>query len=509
MDLKKPSKDFLNEIERFTEENILNYPSSSTKEGGKVIHDALWGTQHLQAHEIELLDTPLLQRLRQIRQTAFTYLVFPSATHSRFEHTLGVVYQAQKILSALNEKGYSKLVDGYGDLVRATALLHDCGHGPLSHSSEEIYASLPDMKRLIGPGGKHEDNNPHEVLGYYIVKSESFKKYFGNLKDKWGLNIDLNLVAKIIIGDWDDPDLKYISDIINGPLDADKLDYLFRDGHFSGLPLKIDLDRLWYSLQIHYVPILKKKVRMLVLSINGVASLEQIVFSKMVLFTTLYQHHKVRTCDCMLKSIFIYCTDNDEQICNRTLKKATDFLWITDDKLFNEAQNRSKDDPLHKLIHNIVYRRLWKRALIISGPHVEKTSKSFFGYSRLKTLTLRLQKEDPALRQLAKEIWEVAKKPCELHDLWIDFPKPPPIGMADDTYVNLGTFKSPDFAKLSTIFKVDDWAEAFMQNSYRGHVFCPDDPKLREKISKAAVKVIEDKFEIKFLPSAINLCNIN
>jgi len=505
-----PTPEFISDIEKFVEEYVNNYPVSKTKDAGKVVHDALWGTQFLYAHELAILDTPLIQRLRRIKQTAFGYLIFPSATHSRFEHTLGVIFQTNKLLTALHQNPkYQKLIEGNQDLIRMAALLHDCGHGPFSHSSEEIYKFLPDIEELIGPGGEHEGCNPHEVLGYYIVKSERFKEYFNKIIVQYGRNIDIDQVADLILGSWGTPSTKYLADIINGPFDADKLDYLFRDGHFSGLPLQIDLDRLWYSVQILPVKHQEKELRMLVMSINGTTPLEQILFSKMVLFNSLYQHHKVRTCDCMLKAIYEYCTQKGETICNINLRKATDFLWLTDDKIYSEAERRPPKDELHNLIHSLKFRRLLKRALIISRTTVEDPSKDFFGYTALKKSCAELKNKDPELRELAVKIWEGAGKPCPILEIWVDLPKLPPIGAADDTYVNKGTFGSPDFVKLKDIFRVDDWAQTYAEHNWRGHVFCPDDDDIRRKISKSAQKVLEKDFSIKFNDSAFKLCKID
>jgi len=503
-----PENSFLNEIDKFVDEYINKHKIPSIGDNGKVIHDALWGTQYIYPHELAILDTPLIQRLRRIKQTAFSYLIYPSSIHTRFEHTIGVIFQSNRLFSALNEN-YSDLIKGKKDMIRMAALLHDCGHGPFSHSSEEIYKFFPDMQKIIGPGGDHEGCNPHEVLSYYIIKSDPFRTYFNKVINRYNKDINLDQIAKMILGAWDDPQNKYIADIINGPFDADKIDYIYRDGLFSGLPLKIDLDRLWYTIQIKKVSHEGHDIRMLVMSINGVTPLEQILFSKMVLFTSLYQHHKVRTCDCMLKAIIEYCKNKNIKICGRKMEKATDFLWITDDKLYAEADRRKKDDPLHKLIHDLKFRRLFKRALILSKATAEEPSRDFFGYSALKELCTDLYNKDPNLRNLAKRIWQKANKPCRLNEVWIDLPKLPPIGSADDIYVNKGTHKNPNFVKLKDIFRVDDWAQDYTEHNWRGHVFCIDDIKVREKISDAAISILEEEFNVKFNMAAKELCKID
>jgi hypothetical protein len=108
----------------------------------KIIHDALWGTFELRPHEIALLDTPLLQRLRFIRQTGAVYATYPSALHTRFEHTLGVMLQAARICGALRRRHDERRIDQVAeDTLRFAALLHDTGHGPFSHTSEQYFAS--------------------------------------------------------------------------------------------------------------------------------------------------------------------------------------------------------------------------------------------------------------------------------------------------------------------------------------------------------------------------------
>lgn len=508
-DTKELADRFDQEIEEFVNEYFNSYPVPLTDQHGKVIHDALWGTQFVQSHELALIDTPLIQRLRRIKQTAFAYLIFPSATHSRLEHSMGVLFQSDKLLKALGQNPrFKDLVNGRENLIRAAAILHDCGHGPFSHSSEEIYRYCSDMQALIGPGGIHEDCNPHEVLSYRIITSKPFKERFSEILSKYNQDIDVDKVAAMVLGNWKDPNNKYLADIINGPFDADKLDYLFRDGHFSGLPLKIDLDRLWYCVQIHSVPVSGRFVRMLVMSISGITTLEQIVFSKMVLFSSLYQHHKVRTCDCMMKAVFEFCKENGRSINDRELRKSTDFLWLTDDRIYAEADRLPKTDLLHQFIHNIKFRRLWKRALIISKATVERPSHEFFGYTRLKKFCAELKENDHELRLLAREICDFAGNPCDPLEVWIDLPKLPPIGMADDTYVNIGGQDQPEFQKLRDIFLVDDWAQNYAENNWRGHVFCPDRDDVRAKISGAAKSILEQKLSIKFNDSAQKLCKL-
>ena len=240
------------EVEDFVEYYVPK-PGLARKTSPKVVHDGLWGTLRLDPHEVALLDTPLLQRLRQIRQTGLSFLTYPSTTHSRFEHTLGVVLQVNRLGDALvhpirgQNNNDRRLNDGHVHQMRLAALLHDVGHGPFSHTSEMVYGQAPSLAEFKK---KHKNANPHETMGYLILTSRRFRSFFNKAMEanKWASQ-DINKIASAIVGDVDKK-APYVAELLNGPFDADKLDYIFRDSHFSGLPLEADLDRLWYTARI-------------------------------------------------------------------------------------------------------------------------------------------------------------------------------------------------------------------------------------------------------------------
>jgi HD superfamily phosphohydrolase len=492
-------KRLLTEIETFVEEYVLRYPVPKIRTD-KVIHDTLWGTQLLKDYEIAIIDTPLIQRLRQIRQTAFAYFTYPSSTHSRFEHTIGVISQCNKLSLALRSK-YPRLISSNTIRnIRMAALLHDCGHGPFSHTSEEIYRYLPEMQRLVQVSSEFEHKNPHEILSYLIIMSAPFKKYLKHLQQTYNnLKINLDLIANAIIKKPASPAKRYKEEIINGPFDADKLDYIFRDSHFSGIKLFVDLDRLWYTANIDFIP--EKDFKCLTVDHSGSITLEQILFCKMMLYTTIYHHPKVRACDCMLKAIIEYCQKNDIKIAGRKLNKLISYLYLTDEKIFSEA-DKTKDKQLHKLIHNLYYRRLLKRALVISMNTIDNREEHSLKLFSLSTPSVE---NYTRLRDLAKKIWEEAGKPCLQEEIWIDLPKLPHNKEVYSTFI-----KMPDdsFIPLNKNFPIDEWVKQYGENKWRGHVFCPPDDKVREKVYLASKKVLEESLGIKFNAFAYELSKI-
>ena len=140
--------DFQSKVNNFVEQSLSGYnPQKHAKE--KSIRDAVWGTLRFYPWEVAVIDSPLIQRLRDIKQTGLAYLVYPTANHTRFDHTLGVVGVASKIVQCINDKHPRKITPtiNHDDhmRIRLSALLHDIGHSCLSHVSENIYSEANEF----------------------------------------------------------------------------------------------------------------------------------------------------------------------------------------------------------------------------------------------------------------------------------------------------------------------------------------------------------------------------
>lgn len=218
-------------------------------------------------HELKIIDNPIFQRLRRIRQLSGAHLTYPAAQHTRFEHSLGVMHIASQAGKALNEKGILKSDDI--DLLRLAGLLHDIGHGPFSHLFEEVI----QQKKFS-----------HEDFGKEII----LKSEIGDILSKNGY--DKKLVTKIAFGD---SKLQYMNEIISGALSADMMDYLLRDGYFTGAEhAQIDHKRITQSLDVH-----KKK---LALERSALYSFESMMHSRYQMFKAVYFHKTVRSAEVML-----------------------------------------------------------------------------------------------------------------------------------------------------------------------------------------------------------------
>jgi HD superfamily phosphohydrolase len=219
--------------------------------------------------EKEIIDTPAFQRLRRIRQLAGAHLVYPSAQHSRFEHSLGAMHVAGLAGESLLGKGHIDHAEAVQDL-RLAALLHDIGHGPFSHLFEEV----------LEQGG----STTHEDMGRRIIMQTEI----ADILAKHGCSADL--VCRLSFGQ---SKVNFMNEIISGGLSADIMDYLPRDGLFTGAEYaKVDYHRLLSSLEV-------SKGR-LAINRSALNSLESMLISRYEMFKAVYFHKTVRSAEVML-----------------------------------------------------------------------------------------------------------------------------------------------------------------------------------------------------------------
>lgn len=501
------SETILSEIEEFAERFIGKDEDFKVFHTEKIINDSVWGTQRFHNFELSVISLPIVQRLRQIRQMGFVNYVYPSAMHTRFEHTIGTSILIDKLFNYAKKEREGFL--GETDLVHArlAALLHDIGHCLFSHASEELYGNM--LQDMISDMLSQGDPKPHEFLTYLLVRSDAFKRFFSFLSRKYRMSVDANKIAKHIIGVSDNEKHRYKVSLINGAFDADKIDYIYRDSKFSGIPLLLDLDRLLHEIEVSDFneATEPEDVQDLTIGISGVSGLEQIVFNKMLLFSTVYHHQKVKAFDCMFQSVFEYINQNN--ICLKYKDKElsfelpTDFLWFTDTEFM--ATGLHIDDELHRLIHNVLYRRPLKRAVVINRKTVEDCD----NLADILYTTVNKAERKKELRELANNIWEDAGKPCSKHDVWIDMPKPPNFEEAISTHVRTDR-TNPDtgLERLSEFFPINPWTEQYKAHKLKGHVFAPED--CVDKIAKSAKKIFEERSNpINLKPEAFAFCKLS
>jgi hypothetical protein len=232
------------------------------------IIDPIHGFVRAFGTEIKIIDNPIFQRLRRIKQLSGAHLTYPGAQHTRFEHSLGVMHIAGQAAQALEEKGIFN-ADNIAN-IRIAALLHDIGHGPFSHLFEEV--------------AQRKRKSSHELLGRDLI----LKTDIGDLISEFGFN--KKFITSLAFGD---SKLQFMNEIISGALSADIMDYLLRDGYFTGAEhAKIDHKRITQSLDVY-----KKK---LALEKSALYSFESMMHSRYQMFKAVYFHKTVRSAEVML-----------------------------------------------------------------------------------------------------------------------------------------------------------------------------------------------------------------
>lgn len=471
----------------------------------KAIHDSVHATNYFQPHEVAILDLPIVQRLRRISQTDVAYYVFPSANHNRFEHTIGVAAIAGRFVDALFQRNSKALQSAEMSLkyvknhCRVAALLHDVGHGPFSHLTEQLYKSA--FKKLQQSNEKFGGASAHEILSYFIATSKRMRQFNEEIiKREYEIDIDLELIGKIIIGfSKDIPKQAFMVEIINGAFDADKLDYMLRDSHSTGINMSLDLSRLLYTIDVleydNRIP--------LSIDNSGAIALEQIVFNKMTLNTTIYHHHKVRATGCMIKNIFE----------NRQVHQTpSSFLDCCDDDIWTQ-----KDDRCATLLNNLKNRRLPKRALVIAAKTIEHGFDRFYEMLRLAeddTIGQNLNTDiefSPKmdLQTLLTAIQERVQQEYGIDvdgKIWIDVPSSPKFKEAITCIIKNSSTARP-ILTLKDIFPIDDWTNAFTQNKWCAYVFSM--PECRKQVSEVSKSVFEECFDIRFNEYAQSICKID
>jgi HD superfamily phosphohydrolase len=330
------------------------------------VRDPLWNNIRLEPDALELLDAPAVQRLRYVRQLGHAFLVYPGATHTRFEHALGAYHLSRRALTLLEESGH-RVDDADATRIRFAALLHDIGHYPFSHALEE--AGLPG----------------HEILAERHLTQGDLA---GSLERR-GL-APATLLA-LIRGRTGEP----LGGLIAGSLDVDKLDYLSRDAWMCGVPYGvIDVERLLSALTLAHAP----GGRMaLALHEKGLAALESLLFAKYQMYRNVYWHHAVRSATAMFKRLV-------RQAIRDARVRAEDVAMATDDGLIHEL---SHDDPTG-LARALRERRLAKRVIDLPATDLPADTARWPGTDP----DLAEQVED----QLAREVG------LDPGELFLDFP---------------------------------------------------------------------------------------
>lgn len=367
----------------------MGYESNFTEK----IYDNVYGFIYLTKEEKELLSTPYFQRLNHIRQLGLAYFVFPGAVHTRFSHSLGVLYIAEKMIQRLKKINYELLTedknkDKYHKILRLAALLHDIGHYPLSHTIEASYKesslfiekeynekinpllhkqantnaltdktqiakdfksdiNASNINRILYYSEKMKEIEDkkyhHENLAEKVIKS----KHFSNiLKNKFKINDDdIDVICKIINGTNDKKEYFILAKIIKSNFDADQMDYMIRDTQNTGINVNIDLDYIINNLFVCKRTFDHIEREVPCYSAKALSSIEQFLLSKYYWYSNILYYEKSYIVNFIARRIYSYLLINNKikkfnsmENIEELIEKPEEFFFFNDAFFWTEIE---------------------------------------------------------------------------------------------------------------------------------------------------------------------------
>lgn len=383
------------------------------------ILDPIHGLIKLSEIEKWVIAQKPFNRLKRIKQNTFLYLVFPSSNHTRFEHSLGVMHLAHQIYvnSNINYSTGNYKKEKYGSKdnsdfkfcstsellkeeeniliqeLRLAALLHDVGHGPMSHKFDQYTLNGIDLIKIVDNDpdlANYSDNFKlliknenkkveHEVVScLFIIKilsdlkkiSTKNPKKFSENENQIIERLNVARIIKMIEPEFCDEKIilnkvdftDFFNSIISSfPLDADRMDYLYRDSYFSGVKYGIyDLSRVLMS----FIPVIQENKVTLCIKESGIDSIIRFIQSRTHLFNQVYFHKTNRSANMMLDFACRGITAKKQSIISaNNYEELEKFYWKNSDEMFlwNTLSDNITQETEKEVLEELLLRKLWKR----------------------------------------------------------------------------------------------------------------------------------------------------
>ncbi len=471
-------------------------------DGPKTIRDSVHGYFLLRPWEVEIADSPLLQRLRYIHQTGLAYYVYPSAHHTRFEHSLGAAKLVSDVVASmqLSERWGSLFSDEIADELRVGALLHDVGHCLFSHVSEDLlqeyfydqFFAIRQLPRFKGrPAG--------EILAHALLNSPAVQTFLGQVFDEYKLpHLRPSVIAGFCVGNPRPPDADaYKSELLSGALDVDKLDYLQRDTYSSGIKSQIDTQHIIRSMAIFRRD---DGSHVLGAQLAAVSGIEQMHFTKTLLYPAIYHHQKVRALEATVRGICETIREDPKGVPDHLkFQHISDFLRATEYEFLSLAKRSTR---VGEQVRNLLNRRVLQRALCI-GLHSRANRSSTYdeGYEEFVNLGRNDAEAVVDRDRIRRRIFDALPTHHQTDParLWLDVPGRPKFKDVEECWV-----VRPDGTgvPLTDVIPLDRWLKAYVELKWTAHVFYEPEIALRIGASAAAAAVLKDEYDLEFADSA-------
>lgn len=388
-------------------DSCKRFPLSSSNT--KNFYDSVWGTIEINEGEILILDSPILQRLRHIKQLGLANLLYACADHSRFSHTLGVIQTAEvmqrQIEKELNKNGV-KTDSNVNQIIRLSAIFHDCGHMFCSHASERyfqknthfsLYDDVHNIQTYIHDRLSIKPSLS-EILSVLIVQSKSI----GDLLEIVDAGLDaVNIqnanrdyvIEKICCFIWGYPyseKLLPYAQIISGQIDSDKLDYLKRDSHSTGVPAAVDMSRVFQKLRVVQSNMdFKMKSTTeedvdtrytIAIAPAAINTVDQLIISRYMMFENVYFHQKTLTAETLLRYALEQLSESTKGLFddfrNILILQDNDVIHTDFDLLIKkrvpniQISNMKKYNRACQILSNLAKRKLFKRSVAFTSENL-------------------------------------------------------------------------------------------------------------------------------------------
>lgn len=407
------------------------------------IKDPVHGYVYISGEERDIVDSYPMQRLRRLRQLAGSEYVYPGANHTRFEHCVGVMYLAGKVLE--NPHISSLVTDEEVDMCRIAALLHDVGHGPFSHVFEQLL--IKELEKT------HED-----ITSWIVEKSE-----VGDKLSRMGYKPQE--VGKLAVGKLHKPSTAFIDQIISSGIDVDKQDFIVRDTYHTGAEYGfIDVFRL-----IHALDVLGEN---LAVELGALSALEVFMIARIESFKSIYFHRVGRAAQIMLANAMEKAND---ELGLTSFKTPGEYLALDDYTVWTALKGCKASKGI---IGNLEKRRMLKCAYERTFYEKDTMISNIFGRETYR-------------RQMQSEIAKEAG--VNIDSVIIDVPTVPSVPYHHA--VLMENMEIPVFTRsqagektlqrLSDISKIFETLKGFM-NILRVYTEAAD----REKVEKATAKIL-------------------
>ena len=533
-------------IEKFVKEMCESYLDECRQENErktlekmtavKSFYDSVWGSIEVEERDIYLIDCPLIQRLRDIKQLGMVNYLYSTANHTRFSHTLGVMKIAgdlvEKVMKECSTKSTLKSHYEGDDIfrcVRIAALFHDVGHMFFSHASERYFgeyrdSSLCEKFQKVQSAIRKEISKTigiAEILSLLILNTNIIRELLtltGVLPKNSStddIKKELDKIFCFIIGFPHSSKYVPFSQILSGPLDSDKLDYLKRDSYETGVPIAVDMSRIFQKIRV--VQSKKKSMSLsedyklnqdetrfeMGISLAAVNTVDQFVISRYMMFENVYHHQKVLTAETYLRE-GVYELDRSS---SGLFDNIDQVMLLTDDKLLNTEYISSlvekkiitiKDINRFnrglKILNNIKLRKLPKRVLSVSGNEgfIYLGDDNSIIDNLFKNKVFKIQREFiDLMTEEMKTIAESLDRTCTEH-FDVFFVSSPNVGF-NELNSNLAIDKQ-DVIERNEIFESDNWIKS--RGSQKTQNYIVSNPHYRSIALIAFEKILFEKYKV-------------